>query len=193
MIQWAETQPPGIFTSLRREIDGTMTMVRFGSMRTILKLGAALLVLGLATPVMAQQQAPDPAPSAAADSQPPAAPAKRNAWASPLEVISKGVKLRSDPVESADFVKASRPAELNYIPVGSARPEPASRVLNLDELRAKQAELEALQSRHDKIAGRKQAKVAYNPIAQEPKKKAPKPVVTCTITCQVRLTTSREH
>jgi hypothetical protein len=152
----------------------------------------ALLAMGLAAPTFAQQAASSADGQAQAGSA-PAAPAgsKRNPWANPLEVISKGVKLSTDPGEPAPFVKESRPEELNYKPVGGPRPQPAGRALSLDEMRAKEAELDAVRTDHARIAGHKTAKVAYNPIAQEPKKKPPKPEVKCVITCQVTGTIGR--
>ena len=149
---------------------------------SLVAVGWALAaVLAFSPAAMAQDGA------APAKSQ--AQPAKHNASSSPLDVISKGIKLKADPVESADFVEKSRPAELNYVPVGGARPEPKGKLLSLDELRAKEAELDALRNRHDQLAHRKPpTKVAYNPIAQEPKKKAPKKEVSCAITCEVKTT-----
>lgn len=91
----------------------------------------------------------------------------------PIEVISKGLKLRADPVEPADFVRQSRPAEdqLNYLSTGGHRPEPDNKILTPDQVKAKQAEMEALLARHDRIAGRKPAaKTAANPPAVSPRK-----------------------
>ena len=75
--------------------------------------------------------------------------------ANPLEAISQGLKLRADPVESKDFVRESRPTDLQYIPAGTPRPQPPTKVMSADQVKAKQAELEAMLVRHDRATGRK--------------------------------------
>ena len=89
----------------------------------------------------------------------------------PFQVISKGLKLRADPVVPKDFVRDSRPADdqLNYIPTGSQRPQPPSQPMNADQVKAKQAELEAMLVRHDKVSGRKPAAARATTGATKPK------------------------
>ena len=75
--------------------------------------------------------------------------------ANPLEAISQGLKLRADPVESKDFVRESRPTDMQYIPAGTPRPQPPTKVMSADQVKSKQAELEAMLVRHDRVSGRK--------------------------------------
>ena len=89
----------------------------------------------------------------------------------PLQIISKGLKLRADPVQPKDFVRDSRPADdqLNYIPTGSQRPQPPGQPMNADQVKVKQAELEAMLARHDKVSGRKPASARATTGAAKPK------------------------
>ena len=148
--------------------------------------GAMIVAASAFVPVAAQEPVPPGQPSAGAPPQVASQPSKRNPWASPMDVISHGIKLKFDPVEPADLVRKSRPSELNYVPVGAPRPEPAGKLLTLDELRAREAELDSVRSQHDRLAHRPAPRVAFNPVAQEPRKKQPKAPVNCTITCQVQ-------
>lgn len=104
----------------------------------------------------------------------------------PIEVIAN-FKLRADPVEPADFVKKSRPSDdsLQYIPLGAAKPEPATRIMTFDEIKAKEAELDGVRARHDRIGARAAPKGPVKSVAYAPKVlpvKKPKP---CLITCVV--------
>ena len=83
----------------------------------------------------------------------------------------KYLKLTPDPVEPAPFVKESRPAKLDYIPVHSQRPEPKTAPLTLEQLKAKEAELDRVRASHDQLAERPSTKGAYKPLAQAPKPK----------------------
>ena len=104
----------------------------------------------------------------------------------PLEVITN-FKLRADPVEPADFVKRTRPPEdrLDYVPVGGPRPEPASKIMSFEELKAREAELDAIRARHDGIGGRKRPAGPVKSVAYEPKKPSPRKRQPCLITCTV--------
>jgi|GEM_PF-4718574 hypothetical protein len=88
--------------------------------------------------------------------------------ANPLEAISQGLKLRADPVEPKDFVTGSRPTDMQYIPTGSPRPQPPSKVMTADQVKAKQAELEAMLVRHDRATGRKPTPVRATTGAAKP-------------------------
>ena len=99
----------------------------------------------------------------------------------PLSALARTTGLRSKPVEAAEFVRNSRPGEMDFIPVHSKRPEAPGRLLTADELSAKEHELDALKARHDTIAKRKPAKVVYKPLQApaQPKGAAP---ATSTVT-----------
>ena len=83
----------------------------------------------------------------------------------PLESLGRLIGLRSKPVEPAEFVRETRPAETNFIPVHTPRPNNHQRILTNDELRAKERELDALKATHDQIGKRPPSKVAHKPLA----------------------------
>ncbi|MDB5651585.1 MAG: hypothetical protein JWL62_3105 [Hyphomicrobiales bacterium] len=100
--------------------------------------------------------------------------------------VSRVLKLRTVPPPAPDFVVRTRPPEtsLNYIPTGAPRPMPAGKPLTPDEIRAKEAELDGLRSRQDRIAGRRSAPRAERSAADggKPPKKAAAPL-RCVLTC----------
>jgi hypothetical protein len=100
-----------------------------------------------------------------------ASPSRRPDASNPLDVISQGLKLRADPVEPKDFVRETRPSEerLKYIPTGSARPQPAGKVMNAEQVKAKEAELEAILARHDRVSGRRPTAARATTGAAKPK------------------------
>jgi hypothetical protein len=107
----------------------------------------------------------------------------------PLSTVLKGVKLKTDVGTMPDFVVKSRPPadSLHYIPIGSARPEPATPPLTVEEIKAEEAKLDALRLRHDRIAGRKGAPVPHTSVADGrklPPKKPPPP--KCILTCDIQ-------
>ena len=81
-----------------------------------------------------------------------------------LDSLSRLIGLRSKPVEPAEFVRETRPAETNFIPVHTPRPNNHERIMTNDELRAKERELDALKAGHDQIAKRPPSKVAHKPL-----------------------------
>ena len=81
-----------------------------------------------------------------------------------LEGLARATGLGSKPVEPAEFVRNTRPSDLNYIPVHSKRPETPGKLLTADELKARERELDALKASHDSIGGRPPAKVVYKPL-----------------------------
>ncbi len=97
----------------------------------------------------------------------------------PLDSLARQVGQRSKPVDSANFVRDSRPAELNYVPVHSKRPEPQGKLLTTEELKAKEHELDALHASHDKAGERRSVKATYKPLRAPapPKKTQPRPTV----------------
>jgi len=95
--------------------------------------------------------------------------AQETAVGETISRAGKYLKLTPEPVEPAPFVKESRPAKLDYIPVHSPRPEPKTAPLTLEQLKAKEAELDRVRKAHDQLAERPSTRVAYKPLAQEPK------------------------
>jgi hypothetical protein len=89
----------------------------------------------------------------------------------PIDALTKSLKFRADPVEPKDFVRDSRPSEdrLNFISTGSQRPQPPGKTMTADQVKAKQAELEAILARHDKVSGRKPAAARATTGAAKPK------------------------
>lgn len=118
--------------------------------RPAFALSLAILALGLA-PAFAQGTGSAPA-RAKAEEQ------------GALEGLARSTGLGSKPVEPAGFVRDSRPADMNYIPVHSKRPEAPGKLLTAEELQAKERELDALKANHDAIAKRSPGKVAYKPL-----------------------------
>jgi hypothetical protein len=72
----------------------------------------------------------------------------------PLTDLARRAKLMPEPVEPKDFVKQSRPAQTDFLPVGVMPPDRRLKVKSPEELKAMQADLEAAGLRHEKIAGR---------------------------------------
>lgn len=58
--------------------------------------------------------------------------------------------------EPADFVKKSRPATMDYRPVGVVPPARGTKVRSADEVKSLEAEMESTRRRHD-VAGRRPA------------------------------------
>jgi len=112
---------------------------------------------------------------------------------SPFDAIVN-FKLRSDPVEPADFVRRSRPPEdqLRYIPVGTPKNEPAKRAMTFEELKAAEAGLDAVRARQDRIGARPAPRDKLRSVAFAPKPKEPKKPVPCLITCKVETRPVRE-
>jgi hypothetical protein len=66
--------------------------------------------------------------------------------------------------DAQDFVKASRPKDMDYLAVGITPPARKEKVLTPDELAAAEKDLESTRVNHDKLSGR--------PPPPPPKKKA---------------------
>jgi hypothetical protein len=108
----------------------------------------------------------------------------------PLDTVANGLKFRADPPPPAGFVGGSRKpdAELQYVPIVGARPEPERRVLSSDEIRAREAELDAVRTRHDGMARRKSPVGPFKSAARETPKPVKPPEQGCLITCVVTST-----
>ena len=110
-------------------------------------------------------------PAFAQGADPRAAQAEQDG---PFESFGRMIGLRPKPSAPADFVRDSRPAETNFIPVHSPRPNTHDRILTSDELQAKERELDALKASHDKLGNRTAPHVVYKPLqAPAPSKVAP--------------------
>lgn len=75
--------------------------------------------------------------------------------------------------QSPDFVQRSRPANLDYLPVGVAAPERPVQARTADEVKAVEAEMESLRSRNESAA-RAAVQAGATP-APEPARAAPPP------------------
>jgi hypothetical protein len=87
---------------------------------------------------------------------------ERSPLAGPAELLHQ----KTTVPPAADFVRTSRPpnSELNYIPTGSERPQPARPIMNPDQVKAMELELDALRGKHDKASGRKVAPQATKSV-----------------------------
>lgn len=87
----------------------------------------------------------------------------------------------------AFVVKSRPPADtLHYIPVGSPRPEPATHALTVKEIKAEEANLDALRVRQDHLSGRKSEPIPHASVAdgrKPPPRKAKPP--KCILTCDI--------
>ena len=90
----------------------------------------------------------------------------------PLESLGRLIGLRPNPVEPAEFVRETRPAETNFIPVHTPRPNNHERIMTTAEVRAKERELDALKASHDQIGNRPTTKVAHKPLEAPAQPKA---------------------
>ncbi|MDF2115438.1 hypothetical protein PY365_07655 [Roseiarcaceae bacterium H3SJ34-1] len=112
----------------------------------------------------------------------------------PFATILRGPRFTTTPMEPQDWVKRSRPADNQaYIPVGRNADQPQRRVMTPDEVRAKEAELDAVRAKHDRLAHRKPLNVRIGSATAPPlpKKESKKP--TCVLTCDTGLgTTTRK-
>lgn len=70
---------------------------------------------------------------------------------------------------AAGFVQSSRPKDdqLGYIPLGGPRPEPATKVMTPEQVKAMERELDDLRFKQDKLAGRKSAPLARKSVTGE--------------------------
>jgi hypothetical protein len=102
--------------------------------------------------------------------------------------VLQGLKVKTEVGQMPDFVVKSRPPpdSLHYIPVGGPRPEPAAPQMTVDEIKAEEAELDALKQQHDHIGARKSDATHHASVAdgrKPPKSKPARP--KCILTCDV--------
>jgi hypothetical protein len=107
-----------------------------------------------------------------------------------IDTIMQGPRLSTTPPEAADWVRASRPAPGAQRAV--AAPQPGRAVLTPDEIRAKEAQLEALRNRHDRLAGRKPPQGKFGSAAgKPPEQQAERYQPNCVMTCSPSIGVSR--
>jgi len=150
---------------------------RIGRFISVCSLGLCALALLSVAPVAAQQEG-----------------GRAQQSENPFATILRGPRFTTTPMEPQDWVKRSRPADNQaYIPVGRPPDQPRRRVMTPDEVRAKEAELDAVRARHDRLAHRKSFKGQIGSATAPPllKKEVKKP--TCVLTCDTGLgTTTRK-
>lgn len=100
-----------------------------------------------------------------------------------VETIMAGPRLTTTTPEAADWVRASRPAQ-NAQPAAARAPAQQRAVLTGDQIRANESKLDALRTRHDRIAGRrsptgKPGSAAGKPEAPEVEKYKPGCALNC--------------
>ena len=150
---------------------GSEEMSQPMTFRLVASLTIVFLALGL-SPALAQGAGPG---------------AAQTEQDGPFESLGRMIGLRPQPSAPADFVRDSRPAESNFIPVHSPRPNTHERILTNDELQAKERELDALKASHDKLGNRPATNVAHKPLqAPAPSKVAP--ATTQQVPQEVKLT-----
>jgi hypothetical protein len=100
-----------------------------------------------------------------------------------IDTILRGPKLRTDPVEPTDWVKARRPGEMQEPARVQPGAEPARKLLTPDEIRKIEAQLDTARARHDRLSERKPTRGKFASAAGEPTEKKKKVEVRCTLTC----------
>lgn len=103
----------------------------------------------------------------------------------PAQSILGALHLAAPDSDMPDFVRETRPQQLDYLPITSRGAEPDSPILTPDEIRRREADLEKLRSRHDRIAARAPAP-AVKSAAPEPVAKKTKVAAPCLLTCTIK-------
>jgi hypothetical protein len=122
----------------------------------------------------------------AACAQPAPAPqpeGERKPASSLLGAIVQGPKLRTTAPEPKDWVKASRPAEAREPRRVQPEAEPRRPILSPEQIRAREAELDNVRARHDRLAERKPARGPFASAAPPAPPAAQKTSVGCAIAC----------
>ena len=112
----------------------------------------------------------------------------------PLTTILRGPRFTTTLIEPKEWVKRSRPeGEQAYIPVGRNADISRRRIMTPDEVRAKEAELNAVQAKHDRLGHRKPMRGAIGSAAAPPIRKKEAKKETCILTCDTGLGTTRRR
>jgi hypothetical protein len=90
--------------------------------------------------------------------------------ANPVRDIAASAGLGPKTAETPDFVRQSRPASLDYMPIGRTAAERPTAARNKDEVKATEAELDAIRKRNEAAA-----KAAQQAGATPPPKPVPVP------------------
>jgi hypothetical protein len=109
----------------------------------------------------------------------------------PFATILRGPRFTTTPMEPQDWVKRSRPADNEaYVPVGRPSDRSQRPVMTPDQVRAKEAELDAVRAQHDRLAHRKGFKGRIGSPTAPPlaRKEVKKP--NCVLTCDTGLGTT---
>jgi hypothetical protein len=72
--------------------------------------------------------------------------------ANPVRDTFAAVGAGPQRVESPDFVQSSRPANLDFIPVGTAAAERPTKAKTAEEVKAAEAEMDAIRTRNEQAA-----------------------------------------
>jgi hypothetical protein len=94
----------------------------------------------------------------------------------PVRETFTAVGAGPNPVAAPDFVQQSRPANLDYIPVGRAVPERPTKARTADEVKAAEAELEGIRARNEaarNTAVKAGSTPAPEPASTEPRRRQP--------------------
>ena len=100
-----------------------------------------------------------------------------------VDTILQGPKLRTDPGETEDWVKSRRPNELQEPVRVQPRAEPARKLLTPDEIRQREAQLDAVRIRNEQLGGRQPVRGNFASAAGTPQEKKKKVEVRCSIAC----------
>lgn len=85
-----------------------------------------------------------------------------NGGFNPVRDVATAVGAGPQTAATPDFVARSRPANLDYMPIGTPAPERPTPARTADEIKAAEAELEALRSRNE-AAGAAAAELGKTP------------------------------
>ncbi|MBN9081639.1 MAG: hypothetical protein J0I16_09070 [Rhizobiales bacterium] len=118
------------------------------------------------------------------------APARQQKNNSFFDTLMEGPRLTTTPLEAPEWMQRRRTGrEQEFVPVGPPPNQPQRTVLTEDQIKAKEAELDAVARRHDQIAGRKGYKGKIGTASAPPIKRVkPKPM-PCVLTCETGLGT----
>lgn len=100
-----------------------------------------------------------------------------------VDTILQGPKLRTDPGEPVDWVKSRRPNELQEPVRVQPGAEPARKLLTPDQIRQREAQLDAVRIRNEQLGGRQPVRGNFASAAGTPQEKKKKVEVTCSIAC----------
>ena len=118
------------------------------------------------------------------------APARQQKNNSFFDTLMEGPRLTTTPLEAPEWMQRRRTGrEQEFVPIGRPPNQPQRTVLTEDQIKAKEAELDAVARRHDQIAGRKGYKGKIGTASAPPIKRVkPKPM-PCVLTCETGLGT----